>query len=228
MRIRRSLGGIAAAATLLTAFAAASPAQAAGPGLAPAVLTHGSAGGTDVAVGDVLTADLVAGSHATFYSSASGTSGVKCATSSFSATVTENPAAPGVAVERLDTHTFGSCTSNVAGVLGVQSITVNNLPYTNAVSDGPGNPVTLSPSGTAPLQTTVVLRTLLGTINCVYRAPGSISGSVAAGTGALSFANQAFAKASGSSLCFATGYFSATYGPVVDSSVPGSPQVYVN
>ncbi|MFF2044420.1 Tat pathway signal sequence domain protein [Kitasatospora sp. NPDC058170] len=222
MRIRRTLG-TAALAALALATAAVTPAQAA----APAVLTYGGPGGTAAAVGDVLTADLVPGTYATFYSSASGTSGIKCAVSAFSATVTSNPAAPGVAVEQLNSHTFGSCSANVLGVTGVQSVTVNNLPFTNAVSDGAGNPVTLSPTA-GPLQTTVVLKTILGTITCVYRAPGSISGTTSNTAQTIGFASQAFNKFSGPSTCFAAGYFTATYGPVLDTSVAGNPHIYVN
>lgn len=133
MRIRRTLGATALAAAAVLAAGTTTPAQAAGS----AVLTHTSVGGPNIAVGDVLTADLVSGSFATFYSTATGTSGIKCAASSFSATVTNNPAAPGVATEQLNTQTFGSCTANVIGVTSVQSITVNNLPYTNSVSDAP-------------------------------------------------------------------------------------------
>ncbi|MGW4894068.1 Tat pathway signal sequence domain protein [Kitasatospora sp. NPDC004240] len=235
MRIRRTLPAAALAVAALTATAvspaqavpdrAASPARTTGT----AVLTHGSAGGTAVAVGDVLTANLLPGTYATFYSSATGTSGIKCAASSFSATVTDNPDAPGTATERLDTQTFGSCTSNVLGVTGVQSITVNNLPFTNAVSDSAGNPVTLGPSGPGtPMQTTVVLRTILGTITCVYRAPGSIAGTTSNTNLSIGFTAQPFNKYSGPSTCFSVGWFSATYGPVSDSSVPGAPHIYVN
>ncbi|WP_406208547.1 Tat pathway signal sequence domain protein [Kitasatospora sp. NBC_01560] len=222
MRIRRSLGAAALAAVALVT-AAGTPAQAAGP----AVLTYGSTGGTAVAVGDVLAANLAPGNYATFYSTASGTSGIKCAVSSFSATVTSNPAAPGVATEQLNSHTFGSCTANVIGVISVQSITVNNLPYTNAVSDAAGNPVTLSPTA-GPLQTTVVLNTILGATTCVYRAPGSIAGTTNNVGQTIGFSAQPFSKVSGPSTCFATGWFSATYGPVSDSSVAGSPHVYIN
>ena len=144
--------------------AAVTPASA-----ADTVLTTGGAAGDAVAVGDVLSASLATGTTATLYSSATGTSGVSCAASTFTATVTDNPAAPGIATESVTAHTFGSCTSNVLGVLGVNSVTVNNLPYTTAVaSDGS---VTVTPAAGSTIQTTVVLRTLLGTINCVYQAP---------------------------------------------------------
>ncbi|CAM5510127.1 hypothetical protein SAURM35S_01927 [Streptomyces aurantiogriseus] len=127
MRIR-SLLAVAGTAVALT-LPAVSPASAADP----AVLTTANG---DLAVGDEVVASLADGTAATFYSSATGTSGVSCASSNFSATVTDNPTAPGTATESLTAQTFTNCTSNVLGVLGVTSITVNNLPYTAAVSSG--------------------------------------------------------------------------------------------
>ncbi|MFJ9442060.1 Tat pathway signal sequence domain protein [Kitasatospora sp. NPDC101235] len=223
MRIRRTLATAALASLALTG-AAVAPAQAAGS----AVLTTGSPTGPDVAVGDVLSASLVSGTYATFYNSASGTSGIKCASSSFSATVTSNPAAPGSAVERLDTQTFGSCTSNVLGVTGVKSITVTNLPYTNTVSDAPGNPVKLTPGAAGAMGTTVVLNTILGSISCNYQNTTGINGTTSNTGNTIGFTSQPFALASGPSLCFSTGYFSATYGQVLDITAPGQPVLFVN
>ncbi|MER5352871.1 Tat pathway signal sequence domain protein [Kitasatospora sp. NPDC002551] len=229
MRIRRTLGTAALAAAAVLAAGTVAPAQAAAPAAnAVAVLTHTSLAGPNVSVGDVLVANLVAGTTANFYSSATGTTGIKCATSAFSATVLTNPAAPGVATESLNTQSFGSCTANVIGVTGVQSITVNNLPYTNSVSDAPGNPVSLDPTSAGPVQTTVVLKTILGTITCVYRAAGGLAGTTNNVGQTIGFNAQALPKFSGPSTCFPVGYFSATYGPVRDSSVAGSPVVYVN
>ncbi|RKT19618.1 hypothetical protein BX285_4087 [Streptomyces sp. 1114.5] len=222
MRIRRTLATATLAALALTG-AAVAPAEA-----ASAVLTTGSPSGPAVAVGDVLTANLVSGSYATFYSSATGTSGIKCAASSFSATVTANPAAPGSAVEQLNTQTFGSCTSNVLGVTGVKSITVTNLPYTNTVSDGPGSPVKLTPGAAGTMGTTVVLSTILGSVTCNYQNSTGINGTTSNTGNTIGFSAQPFALASGPGLCFSTGYFSATYGPVTDSSVAGNPVLVVN
>ncbi|MEV4448473.1 MULTISPECIES: Tat pathway signal sequence domain protein [Streptomyces] len=184
-----------------------------------------TAGGVAVATGDVLTASLASGTAATLYSSATGTSGVSCAASTFTASVTDNPTAPSAATESLSAHTFGSCTSNVIGVLGVTSVTVNNLPYTTTVaSDGT---VTVTPAAGSTIQTTVVLRTLLGSINCVYQAP-SLTGTASNTDNSITFTNQAFAKSSGSSLCFSSGYFTAKYAPVSDTTQSGSPAVTVN
>jgi hypothetical protein len=191
------------------------------------VLTTGSAGGTPVAVGDVLTASLASGTTATLYSSSTGTSGVSCSASTFTATATDNPASPGTAGESLTGHTFdsSSCSSNVVGVLGVTSITVDNTPYTTAVgSDGT---VTVTPAAGSTIQTTVKLRSLLGTLTCVYRAP-SLSGTASNTDNSITFANQQFTKFSGSSLCFANGFFTAKYAPVTDTSQPDSPAVFVN
>ncbi|MFF7352672.1 MULTISPECIES: hypothetical protein [Streptomyces] len=214
----RSLLALAGTATAL-ALAVAAPASADGT----AVLTTGSAGGTAVATGDTLTAPLASGTSATLYSSATGTSGVKCTSSQFTATVTGNPAAPGTAGESVTAHTFdpSSCTSNVTGVTGVSSITVDHLPYTAAVaSDGT---LTVSPASGSTIQTTVKLRTLLGTITCVYQAP-TLTGKTDNTDSSISFTNQQFSKSSGSSLCFANGYFTAKYAPVTD----GGARVYVN
>ncbi|MFD8649046.1 Tat pathway signal sequence domain protein, partial [Streptomyces mirabilis] len=174
---------------------------------------------------DVLTASLASGTAATLYSSATGTSGVSCAASTFTASVTDNPTAPGTATESLSAHTFGSCTSNVLGVLGVTSVTVNNLPYTTTVASG--GTVTVTPAAGSTIQTTVVLRTLLGSINCVYQAP-SLTGTASNTDNSITFTNQAFAKSSGSSLCFSSGYFTAKYAPVSDTTQSGSPAVTVN
>lgn len=219
MRARLAFGVAAALAVSMTAGpAAAGPAAAADP-----VLTYGAPGGTPVAVGDVLVSDLKPGTLATFYSTAAGSTGVKCTESSFSAIVTSNPPVDGVATETLTDHTFGDCDSNVLGVLGVQSVVVDNLPY-NASVDSVTENVTLTGAG-GPIQSTVRLRTLLGSITCVYRdADGVMTGTTSDVDNSITFTNERFDKVSGPSLCFATAYFSATYAPVTG---PGGP-VFVN
>ncbi|MFD5817327.1 Tat pathway signal sequence domain protein [Streptomyces sp. NPDC127038] len=192
-----------------------------------AVLTTGSAAGTPVAVGDVLAASLASGTNATLYSSSTGTSGVSCSASTFTAAAADNPASPGTATESLTGQTFNasSCSSNVVGVLGVTSITVDNLPYSTTVgSDGT---VTVTPAAGSTIQTTVKLRSLLGTLTCVYRA-NSLSGTADNSDNSINFTSQQFTKFSGSSLCFANGYFTAKYAPVTDTSQTGSPAVFVN
>ncbi|MDI5962802.1 Tat pathway signal sequence domain protein [Streptomyces sp. SL13] len=223
MRTRTSL--IVAAAAAALAFGAVVPASAAVHPDTSAVLTTGSAGGTAAAVNDVLAGSVASGSKATFYSSATGTTGVSCAASAFSAKVVTNPTAPGSATESLTAQSFSSCTSNVVGVSGVQSVTVNALPYNTKVADTSGDPVTVSPP-TGSIQTTVVLNTLLGTTTCVYTSP-SITGAASNTDNSLTFTNQHFTKSSGSSLCFSDAYFSVKYAPLTDTTKGGA-KLFVN
>ncbi|MER5910999.1 Tat pathway signal sequence domain protein [Streptomyces sp. NPDC001982] len=196
-----ALAGTVAAVSLTVAV----PASAAGP-----VLT---ADGTPVAVGDTLTSQLVSGTNATFYSSTTGTSGVKCTASGFSATATSNPTAPGTATESVGSLTYTGCTSNVTGVTGVNGITVNNLPYSATVTSA--GAVTLS-----NIQATISLKTILGNVSCVYTA-ASVTGTTDNSDHSMTFTNQALSKASGSALCFSTAYLTAKYGPVVDATRGG-------
>jgi hypothetical protein len=224
MRTRTSLT-LAAALSALALAGAVVPATAATSPHAAAVLTVGSPGGTAVAVGDQVQAPLAAGTKATFYSSATGTSGVTCTASAFTATVTANPAS-GTATESLGTQTFGSCTSNVTGVNSVKSITVNDLPFTASVSDAGGFPVTVAAGSAGPIKTTVVLGTLLGDTTCVYTG-GPLTGSASNSNNSITFTSQHFTKSSGSSLCFGDAYYSSTYAPVTDTTQGGG-AVFVN
>jgi hypothetical protein len=182
-----------------------------------AVLT---AGGQNVAVGDTLSASLVSGGVAFFATSSGGTSGVSCSVSTFSASVSGNPAAPGTASESITGQTFGTCTSNVVGTTGVNGVTVTSLPMvTTVASDGT---VTVG-STAAPVTTSIKLRTLLGSITCGYTAAnGSISGVASNTNNSIAFANQPFNKASGSVLCPSNGYFTATYSPITDNTAGGA------
>jgi hypothetical protein len=191
------------------------------------VLTYGSLAGTNVAAGDVVTSALASGTTASFYSSATGTSGVTCSTSSFSGTVLTNPAAPGTATESVTDQEFSDCSSNVLGVLGVTSVTVANLPF-SAVVDDSSDTITITGTDSAPVETTVVLSTLLGSATCTYEADGdTVTGAVSNTDNSITFTDQQFDLESGSSLCFSNGYFSASYAPVQDSTA-SSAAVYVN
>ncbi|MBQ1039516.1 Tat pathway signal sequence domain protein [Micromonospora zamorensis] len=226
LRYGRIGGGLVALA-LLTGLVAATPASAdPSAALAGNVLTYPTAGGTAVAVNDVIQASLKTGTNATFYNSTSGTTGIRCAASSFSAKVLTNPTAPGTATESLTAQSFGSCTTNVFGTTGVQSIALNNLPYATSVTSA--GVVKITGTTAAPVQSTVVLNSLLGTITCVYRtSTNSLTGAAVNTTNSITFTNQPFTKFSGPSLCFGTAYFSATYSPVRDST-KGNAAVYVN
>ena len=221
--MRRYLYVAVVTASTLCATLVASTAAYADTG---AVLTVGAVGGQNAAVGDAVAASLAGGTSATFYSSATGTTGVSCTASTFSTTVTGNPSAPGVATETLDGQSFTSCTTNVVGSTGVRSVALNNLPYTVSI-DGSTNAVTVGAGSTGVIQSTVVVSTILGTITCVYHpTAGTINGVADNTTNAIVFTNQQFTKVSGSILCLSTAYFSARYSPVTDTTQ--SAAVYVN
>jgi hypothetical protein len=185
------------------------------------VLTTGKVGGPNVAVGAILKAPLKAGTKATFFNPGT-TTGVTCATSSVTDKVTKNPAKPGTETESLTAQTFGSCTSNIGGVNSVKSVTVLNLPYATTISDATGFPITVS-----KLSTKITLNTILGTISCTYGA-AAIHGKASNTGNVNAFKNQTFTLTSGPSTCPAKGNFSATFGPLKDTSVSGSPAVFVN
>jgi len=222
----RAIGylGIAAAAAMSVALLG-TPAYADD---AVAVLTTGSIGGTNVAVNDVLSASLATGTTADFATASGSTTGVHCSASTFTATVLDNPAAPGVATESTTAQTFGTCTSNILGVTAVTSVTVNNAPFATTVDSSTGV-VTVTGTTAAPIQTTLVLRTILGSATCVYQANGgSITGVAGSTDSSISFSNQQFNKFSGSITCPSNGFFTASYSPILDTSVADSPAVYTN
>ncbi|MER7707004.1 Tat pathway signal sequence domain protein [Kitasatospora sp. NPDC097605] len=228
MRLHPCLALVAAAATVavgaLPAAAAPTTAPAAGTAAGP-VLT---AGGTAVAVGDVLQAPLAAGTRATFSSDTTGSTGVFCGVSPLTAKALGNPAAPGTATASLTGLTFGSCTANVTGVTSVKSLTVGNLAYNVTVADSAGLPVTLSAGPAGPIQASAVLNSWFGTLTCTYQLSGAFTGTADNTAHALVFRNAHFVKSAGSALCPGEGYFSATYGPMTDSTLPGAPAVSVN
>ncbi|MFJ4095618.1 Tat pathway signal sequence domain protein [Kitasatospora sp. NPDC089913] len=220
MRIRTCLALAAAATTLAVGAVPASAAPS-----AVAVLTTGDAAGAAVTAGDTLVASLAAGTKATFYSATTGATGVTCGVSPFTARALTNPDAPGTATASLTGMSFGSCTANVTGVTSVKSLTVGNLAYTLSLG---GGPVVLAGGAAGPIQATAVLNSWFGTLTCTYQLSGAFTGTSDNATHTLAFRNEHFVKSGGSGLCPGEGYFSATYGPLADSSRAGSPVVHVN
>jgi hypothetical protein len=215
MRMRSLLAASVAAAALATMAPMAASA-------APHdVLTTGSPTGPNVAAGATVTASLQAGTKATFFSPGTK-SGVTCTRGSVTSKVTANPVAPGTVTESLTAESFSRCTTNVSGATSVQSVKSLSLPYQATVSDSAGLPVKVS-----HLASRLTVGTEIGTITCTYKA-ALLSGK-ASNTGQKeTFTNQRFTLSSGSSLCPASGDFTATFGPETDTSVSGSPHVYVH
>jgi hypothetical protein len=183
------------------------------------VLTTGKVGGTNVKAGAILTAN---GSGIKF--ATGGSSGIKCKQAKFTAKVTKNPKAKGTATESLTHQTFSKCSVHgISGATGVKSITLNHRPYKTTIKDSGGDPVTVY--GT---NTTLKISTSLGSINCVYKAK-TTTGHASNSSQTITFSKQKFKFVSGPKPeCPASGTFSATFGPVLDKSVHGSPHVFVN
>ncbi|BCJ41005.1 hypothetical protein GCM10010168_46960 [Actinoplanes ianthinogenes] len=190
----------------------------------PAVLTTDSLAGPAVAVGDTISAGIVGGSQAVFATAPGGANGMKCTTSSFSAVVNDNPAAPGAAALGSTLAVSGCTVTGVPGVTGVNSVTINNQPYaTTVASDGT---VTVTGTDAAPISATLNLKSLLGSVICNFVATGNTITAVADNTdNSITFTDQQFTKSSGPAACVANGYFTAKYTPVVNSA---SSPIFVN
>ena len=223
---------------LYLAMAAASAAVLAMPIVADAapaasshVLTIRKVHGTAVKPGAVLKASLAKGATAKFVIG-SGTSAVTitCKSSSFTAKAVKNPLAPGTATESVTAESIGKCKASLSG-LTVSSIKSLNLPYKSTVSDKKGLPVTVSGTkSTKPIELKAAASFGGMAINCIYKA-ATVVGKASNKGNTITITNQKFTVAKGSdNLCSSLGAakFSATYGPVADSSVTGNPAVFVN
>jgi hypothetical protein len=214
------LVGAAAAMALLASLSMSTTALAS-PAATHDVLTSGKAGGANVATGAILKASLASKTTALFNAGKSGK--ITCKTSSVTDKVTKNPAKPGTADLSLTAQSFSKCSAaDNPNFTGVKSVTVNKLPYTTTISDSKGDPVSVSKT-----QVTLDLDTTVGVVTCVYKA-SSTHGSASNKTQTITFSNQEFKKSSGPEVCPSSGKFSATYGPVLDTSVKGDPHVFVN
>jgi len=210
----------AAAAALLIPLQAAIPATAA-TAASHDVLTISKVGGTNVKKNAILKAGLKSGSTATFLTSKNA--GVTCKAVSFTDKVLSNPRKKGTAKEELTKQTFSKCSVHgIPDTTGVNSVKLNNLPYKSTISDSKGDPVSVS--GTTA---TISLKSVLGSLTCQYHAT-TTKGSASNSSQTISFSNQPFKYKSGPSACPKSGHFTATFGPVKDTSVKGSPHVYVN
>jgi hypothetical protein len=215
---KRVIGATVTAVVALTTLTLATAAVAA-PAARHDVLTTHKVGGPNVKVGAKLIATLAKGSTAKFTSS---NGNVTCRRSNFSDKVTKNPARPGTAQLSLTHQSFAKCSTTFGGATGVKSVKLNKLPYKTSISDKSGNPVKVS-----NVRTTITLNTVVGTLTCAYRAK-SVNGHASNKTQVISFSKQPFTLTSGPRACPKHGSFSASYGPVIDSSVSGHPHVFVN
>ncbi|WP_194922223.1 hypothetical protein [Catenulispora rubra] len=220
---------VAAAVAVLTTATVIGTASAAAP---VGVLTFGAPGpgGPNIPAGQVLTGNLQPGTNATFYTTPGGPVGTTCSVSNIGVQVLNNPAAPGVAVTKLVALGFGSCVSTIPGST-VLSVTENNLPNNNVLfNDAAGFPVQVVPAG-APVQLTIVESVPGAIFNCVWRPGGAINqGNYANPGNQLIVTNQKIQLIAGpAGPCGGPLQFlSFTYQPLLDSSIAGTPPVFVN
>jgi hypothetical protein len=210
----------AAAAALFIPLQTAIPATAA-PTASHDVLTIKKVGGTNVKKNAILKAGLKSGTKATFLTAKNA--GVTCKSVSFTDKVLSNPRAKGTAKEELTKQTFSKCSVHgIQDATGVKSVTLKGLPYKSTISDSKGDPVNVS--GTTA---TIVLKSVLGSLTCEYHAT-TTKGSASNSSQTIAFSNQPFKKKAGVSACPKSGHFTATFGPVKDTSVKGDPHVFIN
>lgn len=193
------------------------------------VLTVGRKGGPAVKKGAKLTASLVKKTNVTL---ALGTViTLTCASSTIKAKVTANPSKSGKATLSVTGWSI-KCPKSVDGVT-LNGVTAVNLPYNVTVSSAKGDPVTIAghkKSKQLGFEASVTAGATSAT--CIFTA-ASVSGHASNTGNKVSFSKQAFALAKGSSAAcstfgVSTATFSATYGPVRDTSVKHSPKVFVS
>jgi hypothetical protein len=192
----------------------------------PDVLTYGSAGGTNVAVGNTLSGSLASGQDATWATTSNGSEKATCTTSALTEKVTANPTSPGTADTTVQNQTFSNCSNSLG--LTIQSATISSLPYPTTINDSLSNPV-----GISSLSALVVIEVNSGQVRrpqaCGLVCPQDCHyiGTNLVGTDA--FVNQPFDLAEGGGVnCPAVLYYSADYGPLQDTSISGDPTVYLN
>ena len=216
---------LAMAAASATVLAAPVVAQAA-PAAAAHVLTITKAGGTAVKTGAILKASLAKGATVKVVI---GPITATCKSSSFTAKVIKNPAAPNTATESVTAETIAKC-SDTSGIT-ISGVKALNLPYNSTVSDKKGFPVTVSGTKTSkPLELKASAKVSTTSITCIY-GTAKVVGAGSNKGNTITFKNQKLKVEPGSnSLCTQIGpaSLSAKYGPVKDTSVKGSPAVFVN
>jgi hypothetical protein len=220
---------------LYLAMAVASAAVLAAPIVADAapaasshVLTVKKVHGPAVKPGAVLKASLVKGTKAVFVLSGGLSLTIKCSSASFTAKVVKNPLAPSKATESVTAETIGKCATTFTGVT-VKSNKALNLPYNSSVSDKKGLPVSVAGrSKSKPIELTATAAVGTMTFTCTYMG-ASVAGAASNKGNTIAFTKQKLTLAKGSTTgCPMNLSFSATYGPVQDTSVKGNPAVFVN
>jgi hypothetical protein len=235
MRKYRYLAVAAAGVLVLAAPVGTALAASAHSASNKPVLTVGSTHGSAVKKGAKIGASLARGTSATFKISKYVAS---CPKSSFTAKVVKNPAAKNKATLSVTADSIGGkCTLNPVPLAGVSiaSITALHLPL-NATVTAKGVETISPQSKSKPLGFSVVVDYGGSPIaTCVFTA-SSVSGKASNKHNTVTFTKQPFTLSttltnskdlSDCQLAGTSASFSATYGPVTDSSVKHHPKVFV-
>jgi hypothetical protein len=234
-RYRSVVLAAACAIALAAPASAAYAATSAHHGAAKPVLTVGKKGGSAVRKRAVLEASLAKGKHILFTLNTSlGSFKATCSRSTLQAKVTANPSTQGKATLSLTGETVSHCKAPDGIGLSVKAL---NLPSDVTISSAKGFPVTIAGrSKTKPLgfQARINAKSVgLGTLTCVVTS-AKVSAQASNTGNKVSVAKQKFTLDAGKSSkkCSSIGVssvtFSATYGPVRDTSVKHSPNVFVS
>jgi len=227
----------AACALALAAPAGAAYAATAAHHAAKPVLTVGKKGGPAVRKRAVLKASLAKGKSAVFALNTSlGTFTATCTKSTLEVKVTANPSTRGKATLSLTGETISSCTLKGApDGITLTSISATNLPSDVTISSAKGFPITIAGrSKTKPLAFSAVINASsvgAGSLTCVVTAPtAKANGSNKGNEVTVSKQKFTLDKSASSADCSiaSTATFSATYGPIRDTSVKHSPKVFVS
>lgn len=198
-------------ATMVIATAAVVAAASYASASTTDVLTRGSVGGANVAVGNSIGTHLASGSDATFYTTKTGTDGGICAAGTGTGKVTTNPAVGGTATVSVSSLAFSNCSND----LGFMNVQISIASFALNVSS-----------------TGISVPSLSAKMTAVFGHPDPIPVTCSyttAATGTNLFSNQKLSLTStSSSLCPSVLFFTAEFGSFNDTSVSGSPAVFLN
>lgn len=172
--------------------------------------------GTDVAVGDTLSAS--GGGSLT-----SPDGSVVCSDAGFTGTVSANPSAPGTAtlsgVQVSIDNEPSTCTIDLPGATGVISIDVNgsgaasiSTPSVEYAAKGADGDIVVTNATGADITAVGILDSFFGPIECVY-AISELHGWAENDDNSINFENQAFHRINAETTCPTTTNFSAKLAP---------------
>jgi hypothetical protein len=229
MRTYRYLAVAAGAAMLVSVPAGA--ALATNTSKVKPVLTIGKVHGTAVKKGAILKAGLPKKGKVTL---TIGTAKDTCASSSIKAKVVKNPAKAGEATVSVTAVSLSKCGTVLGFSVSLKSI---NAPYGATIKAAKGDPVTLSEAKKSkPMGFKVTVTQKAKTVAVCVLTASTVTGHASNKHNTVSFTKQTFTlnktlTGSDYSTCAFLGTkstFTATYGPIVDSSVKHSPKVFVS